>query len=90
MTKKPSNILVNLLAAGGLDSVKSGLITCTHDALRRLADRSRQAWICNNCAMAACRLDKYLTSIWTLPSKKLLADNAISLICRDWHKPNQP
>jgi len=29
MTKKPSNILVNLLAAGGLDSVKSGLITCT-------------------------------------------------------------
>ncbi len=29
MTKEPSNILVNLLAAGGQDSVKSGLITCT-------------------------------------------------------------
>jgi hypothetical protein len=39
ITKEPTNILVNLLATGGLDSVKSGLKTYT--------------WICKNCAMVA-------------------------------------
>jgi len=49
MIKKPSNIQVNLLAAGGLDSVKSGLITCTK--------------ICKNCAMVACRRDTFSAKV---------------------------
>jgi hypothetical protein len=49
MKKKPSHILVNLLAAGGLDSVKSGLKTYT--------------WICKNCAMVACRRDNFVTKV---------------------------
>ena len=46
MTKKPSNAQVNPLAAGGQDSDKSGLITCTR--------------ICKNCAMVACRRDNFV------------------------------
>jgi len=46
MTKEHSNTQVNLLAAGGQDSDKSGLITCTR--------------ICKNCAMVACRRDNFV------------------------------
>jgi hypothetical protein len=45
MTKKSSNILVNLLAAGRQCRDKSGLITYT--------------WIGKNCAMVACRRDYF-------------------------------
>jgi hypothetical protein len=49
MKNKTPITLIDLLAAGGNGSDKSGLITCT--------------WIGKNCAMVACRRDNFSTKV---------------------------
>jgi hypothetical protein len=49
MKNKTPITLIDLLAAGGNGSDKSGLITCT--------------WIGKNCAMVACRRDNFSAKV---------------------------
>jgi hypothetical protein len=75
MKNKTPITLIDLLAAGGNGSDKSGLITCT--------------WIGKNCAMVACRRDNFsakvpgqvsadgATNVYSLNRRAVRCNNAL-------------